>query len=177
MRDSQSKHERGGEPERAAREAELAKWLAFDPEPEAIACDDAARAQLSRLGVELSSAPTAREVATSNFSRSAPRAAVSARVCMTAMFASPRRAATASRNRAFLPVASSSVKPMSGRAIASGIAGSPPPEPMSITLSTVSIEASGPSSVRLSTTCRVQALSLSMRVRLKRSFVANNMPR
>ena len=59
MRDSQSKHERGGEPERAAREAELSKWLAFDPEPEAIACDDAARAQLSRLGVELSVAEEA----------------------------------------------------------------------------------------------------------------------
>ncbi|MEY3143617.1 MAG: putative glucose-inhibited division protein [Planctomycetota bacterium] len=54
MRDAQSKPERGGEPDRAAREAELAQWLAFDPEPEAIPCDEAARGQLSRLGVELS---------------------------------------------------------------------------------------------------------------------------
>ena len=54
MRDAKSKPERGGEPDRAAREAELNQWLAFDPEPEGIPCDDAARAQLARLGVELS---------------------------------------------------------------------------------------------------------------------------
>lgn len=42
------------EAERAAREAELARWLAFDPEPAPIRCDDAARAHLARLGVELS---------------------------------------------------------------------------------------------------------------------------
>jgi 16S rRNA (guanine527-N7)-methyltransferase len=39
---------------RAAREAELSQWLAFEPEPESIPCDDAARAQLVRIGVELS---------------------------------------------------------------------------------------------------------------------------
>lgn len=39
---------------RQAREEELARWLAFDPEPPPIPCDDAARAQLARLGIELS---------------------------------------------------------------------------------------------------------------------------
>jgi 16S rRNA (guanine527-N7)-methyltransferase len=37
----------------AAREAQLAEWLAFSPEPEPIPCDDEARATLARLGVEL----------------------------------------------------------------------------------------------------------------------------
>lgn len=54
MRDSKSRPERGGEPDRVAREAELGQWLAFDPEPAGIPCDDASRAQLARLGVELS---------------------------------------------------------------------------------------------------------------------------
>jgi len=35
------------------REAVLAGWLAFDPEPAPIPCDDAARAQLVRLGIEV----------------------------------------------------------------------------------------------------------------------------
>ncbi|MCE2883787.1 MAG: 16S rRNA (guanine(527)-N(7))-methyltransferase RsmG, partial [Planctomycetaceae bacterium] len=38
----------------AAREAELAAWLAFDPEPPAIPCDEEARAMLGRAGIELS---------------------------------------------------------------------------------------------------------------------------
>lgn len=38
----------------AAREAELAGWLRFDPEPPAIPCDAASRALLGRLGIELS---------------------------------------------------------------------------------------------------------------------------
>ena len=37
----------------AAREAELANWLAFEPEPEAIPCDPAAREMLARSGIEL----------------------------------------------------------------------------------------------------------------------------
>lgn len=38
----------------AAREAELAAWLAFEPEPPPIACDDEARAMLARVGIEIS---------------------------------------------------------------------------------------------------------------------------
>ncbi len=38
----------------AARDAELMQWLAFDPEPEPIPCDDMARAQLARLSIEIS---------------------------------------------------------------------------------------------------------------------------
>lgn len=38
----------------AAREAELAAWLAFEPEPPPIACDEEARAMLGRAGIELS---------------------------------------------------------------------------------------------------------------------------
>lgn len=41
---------------RAARETELAQWLAFDPEPAPIPCDADARAQLGRMGIELSEA-------------------------------------------------------------------------------------------------------------------------
>jgi 16S rRNA (guanine527-N7)-methyltransferase len=37
----------------AAREAELASWLAFEPEPEPIPCDPAARESLARSGIEL----------------------------------------------------------------------------------------------------------------------------
>jgi 16S rRNA (guanine527-N7)-methyltransferase len=37
----------------AAREAELVRWLSFDPEPDAIPCDAGARELLSRLGIEL----------------------------------------------------------------------------------------------------------------------------
>lgn len=37
----------------AAREAELQRWLAFEPEPETIPCDPAARALLAQLGIEL----------------------------------------------------------------------------------------------------------------------------
>jgi 16S rRNA (guanine527-N7)-methyltransferase len=40
-------------PDQAEREAEFARWIAFDPEPEAIPCDDAVRAQLARLGIAL----------------------------------------------------------------------------------------------------------------------------
>lgn len=40
----------------AAREAELAHWLAFDPEPEPIPCDPAARELLARLSIELDEA-------------------------------------------------------------------------------------------------------------------------
>lgn len=40
----------------AAREAELANWLAFDPEPEPIPCDPAARELLARLSIELDEA-------------------------------------------------------------------------------------------------------------------------
>jgi 16S rRNA (guanine527-N7)-methyltransferase len=36
------------------REAVLAAWLSFDPEPAPIACDSEARAQLARLGIEVS---------------------------------------------------------------------------------------------------------------------------
>lgn len=39
-----------------AREAELAEWLRFDPEPEPISPDDAALAMLARLQIELSEA-------------------------------------------------------------------------------------------------------------------------
>lgn len=38
----------------AAREAELAAWLAFEPEPPAIPCDADARGMLGRAGIELS---------------------------------------------------------------------------------------------------------------------------
>lgn len=38
----------------SAREAELAAWLAFDPEPAPIPCDEASRAALGRIGVEIS---------------------------------------------------------------------------------------------------------------------------
>jgi 16S rRNA (guanine527-N7)-methyltransferase len=40
----------------AEREAEFARWIAFEPEPEAIPCDEASRAQLARLGIELDAA-------------------------------------------------------------------------------------------------------------------------
>jgi 16S rRNA (guanine527-N7)-methyltransferase len=39
----------------AQRAAQLTEWLAFDPEPAAIPCDDDARAMLARMGIELSS--------------------------------------------------------------------------------------------------------------------------
>jgi 16S rRNA (guanine527-N7)-methyltransferase len=38
---------------RAAREAELSAWLAFEPEPPPIPCDAEARAMLGRLGIEI----------------------------------------------------------------------------------------------------------------------------
>ena len=44
----------------AAREAELAAWLAFEPEPSPISCDDDARAMLSRCGIEISADEEAR---------------------------------------------------------------------------------------------------------------------
>lgn len=37
----------------AAREAELAAWLSFEPEPEPIPCDAEAREMLARLGIEV----------------------------------------------------------------------------------------------------------------------------
>lgn len=40
-------------PDAALREAELAAWLAFDPEPAPIACDPPSRASLARIGIEL----------------------------------------------------------------------------------------------------------------------------
>jgi 16S rRNA (guanine527-N7)-methyltransferase len=43
-----------------AREAELAEWLRFDPEPEPIKPDDAALAMLGRLHIELSDSETDR---------------------------------------------------------------------------------------------------------------------
>lgn len=43
-----------------AREAELAEWLRFDPEPEPIRPDDAALAMLARLQIELSDAEVER---------------------------------------------------------------------------------------------------------------------
>ncbi len=39
----------------AARATQLQQWLAFDPEPAAIPCDDEARAMLARMEIELSS--------------------------------------------------------------------------------------------------------------------------
>lgn len=58
MSDGQSPERRGGSRHdpaaTAAREAELARWLAFEPEPPAIACDSEARAALGRMGIELS---------------------------------------------------------------------------------------------------------------------------
>lgn len=47
---------RSDRPDPVAREAELSKWLAFDPEPEPIPCDAQARAMLSRMSVELEAA-------------------------------------------------------------------------------------------------------------------------
>ena len=47
---------RASRPDPAAREAELANWLAFDPEPEPIPCDPAARDLLARLSIELDAA-------------------------------------------------------------------------------------------------------------------------
>ncbi len=41
-------------PDPVAREAELAEWLRFEPEPPAIPCDPDARALLGRLGIEIS---------------------------------------------------------------------------------------------------------------------------
>jgi 16S rRNA (guanine527-N7)-methyltransferase len=38
----------------AAREAELSRWLEFNPEPPSIACDPAAREALARMGIEVS---------------------------------------------------------------------------------------------------------------------------
>jgi 16S rRNA (guanine527-N7)-methyltransferase len=46
---------RSERPDPAVREAELSQWLAFEPEPEPIPCDDAARALLDSIGVELDS--------------------------------------------------------------------------------------------------------------------------
>ncbi len=43
----------------AAREAELASWLAFEPEPEPIPCDPGARELLARSGIELDAAEEA----------------------------------------------------------------------------------------------------------------------
>jgi 16S rRNA (guanine527-N7)-methyltransferase len=45
---------RAGRPDAAAREAELAEWLSFEPEPESIPCDPDAREMLARIGVSLS---------------------------------------------------------------------------------------------------------------------------
>ncbi|RLS99507.1 MAG: hypothetical protein DWI17_01655, partial [Planctomycetota bacterium] len=39
-----------------ARESELLRWLAFDPEPDPIPCDADARALLTKLGIELEAA-------------------------------------------------------------------------------------------------------------------------
>lgn len=50
---------RSERPDPAAREAELSRWLAFDPEPESIPCDEASRAMLSRMSVELEPAEEA----------------------------------------------------------------------------------------------------------------------
>lgn len=47
--------EHANRPDPAQREAELAAWLRFDPEPPAIACDEASRALLERLGIALES--------------------------------------------------------------------------------------------------------------------------
>jgi len=44
---------RASRPDAAAREAELAQWLAFDPEPEPIPCDPTARELFARLSIEL----------------------------------------------------------------------------------------------------------------------------
>jgi 16S rRNA (guanine527-N7)-methyltransferase len=54
MADARGREQHDGAAARAAREQELAQWLAFDPEPPAIPCDAAAREQLARLGIELS---------------------------------------------------------------------------------------------------------------------------
>ncbi len=48
-----AKRSGGEKPDASAREAELSRWLAFDPEPEPIPCDPAARAMLTELGIEL----------------------------------------------------------------------------------------------------------------------------
>ena len=59
MAETRGRGDRDSAAERAAREAELAQWLAFEPEPPAIPCDPTAREQLARLGIELSDAEEA----------------------------------------------------------------------------------------------------------------------
>jgi 16S rRNA (guanine527-N7)-methyltransferase len=54
MADARGRGQQDSAAERAAREAALAGWLAFEPEPPEIPCDAGARDQLARLGVELS---------------------------------------------------------------------------------------------------------------------------
>ena len=54
MGDARSRPDGDDRMDRMARESELARWLAFDPEPAPIPCDAAARGQLARQGIELS---------------------------------------------------------------------------------------------------------------------------
>lgn len=47
-------------PDASAREAELARWLAFDPEPDPIPCDPPAGEALARTGIEIDAAEESR---------------------------------------------------------------------------------------------------------------------
>ena len=95
-------------------------------------------------------------------------AADSARWLRTSTLASARGARRSLRNAAFLPVASRSVKRSEGMVMASGMPGSPPPEPTSMTREFSGSSARMGMSVRESRMWRVQASAGSrMAVRLK----------
>ncbi|MEI7877484.1 MAG: 16S rRNA (guanine(527)-N(7))-methyltransferase RsmG [Planctomycetota bacterium] len=53
---AESRPSKGERPDPVARESELLRWLAFDPEPDPIPCDADARALLTKLGIELEAA-------------------------------------------------------------------------------------------------------------------------
>ena len=78
------------------------------------------------------------------------------RACITDTLERPSNSTASERNRAFLPVLSIKVKETLGMAIANGIPGSPPPEPMSATFLASSAARKG-SSERLSAMCFTHA--------------------